>query len=61
MKKRGEKFEQESFEKALSRKKLKEISKPSPGIPETVIIAHTCIQKDSNFASLRGLNSHLSL
>ena len=43
------------------REKHREISKPSPGILETATIAHTRIQKDSNFASLRGLNSHLSL
>ena len=41
--------------------KLREISKPSPDILETATITHTQIQKDSNFASLRGLNSHLSL
>ena len=49
------------IEKVLSRRKLREISKLSPGIPETATIAHTWIQKDSNFASLRGLNSHLRL
>ena len=45
----------------LCREKLREISKPSPGIPEIATIAHTRIQKDSNFASLRGLNNHLRL
>ena len=42
-------------------KKLKESNEISPGIPETATIAHTWIQKDSNFASLRGLDSHQSL
>ena len=30
-------------------------------VSQTAIIEHTWIQRDSNFASLRGLNSHLSL
>ena len=47
--------------KILSRRKLREISKLSPGILETATIAHTRIQKESNFASLRGLNNHLRL
>ena len=42
-------------------KKLKESKEISPGIRETATIAHTWIQNDSNFASLRGLNSHLRL
>ena len=42
-------------------KKPKESSEISLGILEIVTIAHTWIQKDSNFASLRGLDSHLNL
>ena len=42
-------------------KKLKESSKLSPGILDTATIEGTWIQKDSNFTSLRGLDSHLSL
>ena len=42
-------------------KKLKESSKLSPSILETATIARNWIQKDSNFTSLRGLDSHLSL
>ena len=56
-----EKFTTESLRKFCREKKLREISKPSPGIPKTATIAHIRIQKDSNFASLKGLNSHLSL
>ena len=48
------------IEKVLS-KELKESSKLSPSILETVTIARAWIQKDSNFASLRGLDSHLSM
>ena len=51
----------ESLRKLYREKKLREISKPFPGIPKTATIAHIRIQKDSNFASLRDLNSHLSL
>ena len=56
-----EKIYNKIIKKVLSRRKLREISKLSPGIPETATIAHTQIQKESNFASLRGLNSHLRL
>ena len=48
------------IQKVLS-KKLKESSKLSLGIPETATIARTWIQNYSNFASLRGLDSYLSL
>ena len=47
------------IEKTLS--KLKESREILPGIPKTATIEHTLIQRDSNFASLRGLDSHLSL
>ena len=36
-------------------------SEISPDIPETATMEHTWIQRDSNFTSLRGLDSHLSL
>ena len=39
----------------------KENSEISPGILEIATIAHIWIQKDSNFASLRGLDSYLNL
>ena len=61
LRRRGEKNHNRIIEKVLSRRKLREISKLSPGIPEIATIAHTRIKKESNFASLRGLNSHLRL
>ena len=45
-------------------KKFKESSKRKRNIvwyPKTTTIEHTWIQRDSNFASLRGLENHLSL
>ena len=45
-------------------KKFKESSKRKRNIvwyPKTTTIKHTWIQKDSNFASLKGLENHLSL
>ena len=50
-------------EKSLSKnsKKVVKEREISPGISKTATIEHTWIQKDSNFASLRGLESHLSL
>ena len=57
----GGKIYNKIIEKVLSRRKLREISKLLLGIPKTATIAHTRIQKESNFASLRGLNSHLRL
>ena len=57
----GGKIYKKIIEKVLSRRKLREISKLLPGIPKTATIAHTRIKKESNFASLRGLNSHLRL
>ena len=55
----GNRNQNKNHLRKLYREKYREISKSSPGIPEKAIIAHTRIQKDSNFASLRGLNSHL--
>ena len=46
-------------EKTLTKTQRKQ--KTVPGIPEIATIEHTWIQRDSNFASLRGLDSHLSL
>ena len=42
-------------------KTQRKLVKLLPGILEKATIAHTRIQKESNFASLRGLNSHLRL
>ena len=43
----------------LKRKTQRKLVKLLPGILEKATIAHTQIQKESNFASLRGLNNHL--
>ena len=56
-----EKIYNRIIEKVLSKRKIREISKLSPDILETATIAHTRIQKELNFASLRSLNSHLRL
>ena len=55
-------MEERIIEKVLPKRKLREkLVKLLPGILEKATIAHTRIQKESNFASLRGLNNHLRL
>ena len=56
----GKDWTRESFEKVLSKRKLREISKITSRYPRNTI-AHTRIQKESNFANFRGLNNHLRL
>ena len=50
-------------EKTLSKnsKKVVKEREISSGILKTTTIEHTWIQRDSNFVSLRGLESHLNL
>ena len=60
--KRRKFLEERIIEKVLPRRKLREkLVKLLPGILKKAIIAHTQIKKESNFASLRGLNNHLRL
>ena len=60
--KRRKFLEERIIEKVLLRRKLREkLVKLLLGILEKATIAHTRIQKESNFASLRGLNNHLRL
>ena len=50
------------IDKILSRRENSEkLVKLLPGILEKAIIAHTQIQKESNFTSLKGENNHLRL
>ena len=50
------------IEKNLSKyRKSSKRKRNTPRYPNTATIEYTRIQKDSNFASLGGLNSHLSL
>ena len=60
--KRRKFLEERIIEKVLSRRKNSEkLVKLLLGILEKATVAHTRIQKESNFASLRGLNNHIRL
>ena len=50
----GEDWIRESFEKVLSRRNSEKLVKLLLGILEKATIAHTRIQKESNFANLKG-------
>ena len=56
-----EKFTTESLRKFRREENSEKLVKLLPGILEKATIARTQIQKESNYASLRGLNSHLKL
>ena len=57
----GEKFTTESLRKFCREENSVKLVKLLPSILEKATIAHTRIQKESNFASLRGLNNHIRL
>ena len=55
------KFTTESLRKFCREENSEKLVKLLLGILEKATIAHTRIQKESNFASFRGLNNHLRL
>ena len=61
LRRRKKKITTESLRKFYQEENSEKLVKLSPDILKTATIAHTRIQKESNFASLRGLNSHLRL
>ena len=56
-----EKFTTESLRKFCREENSEKLVKLLPGILEKATVAHTRIQKESNFASLKCLNNHLRL
>ena len=57
----GEKLVTESLRKFCREENSEKLVKLLPGILEKTTVAHTRIQKESNFVSLKGLNNHLRL